>query len=98
MSTITTEIFNQKMLEVLLAHNKEFTERLIENNHKQTFFEITNKSDHGDLTTNFAMMHAKSLKMNPVKLAEILVNGFKLAGVEVAFNEKGEYAICMGTI
>ena len=77
MSTITPEIFNQKLLEVLLAHNKEFTERLIENNHKQTFFEITNNSDHGDLTTNFAMMHAKSFKMNPVKLAEILVNGFE---------------------
>ena len=77
MSTITTEIFNRKLLEVLLAYNKEFTERLIENNHNQTFFEITNNSEHGDLTTNFAMMHAKSLKMNPVKLAEILVNGFE---------------------
>ena len=77
MSTITTEIFNQKLLEVILAHNKEFTERLIENNNNQTFFEITNNSEHGDLTTNFAMMHAKSLKMNPVKLAEILVNGFE---------------------
>ena len=77
MSTITTEIFNQKLLEVILAHNKEFAERLIENNHNQTFFEITNNSEHGDLTTNFAMMHAKSLKMNPIKLAEILVNGFE---------------------
>ena len=50
---------------------------MIENNNNQTFFEITNNSEHGDLTTNFAMMHAKSLKMNPVKLAEILVNGFE---------------------
>ena len=47
MSTITTEIFNQKLLEVILAHNKEFAERLIENNHNQTFFEITNNSEHG---------------------------------------------------
>ena len=31
-------------------------------------------------------------------MKEILVDGFKLAGIEVAFNEKGEYAICMGTI
>ncbi|MEC8496944.1 MAG: arginine--tRNA ligase [Pseudomonadota bacterium] len=77
MSAITTEIFNQKLLEVILAHNKEFTERLIENSHNQTFFEITNNSEHGDLTTNFAMMHAKSLKMNPIKLAEILVDGFE---------------------
>ena len=77
MSTITTEIFNQKLLEVILAHNKEFAEQLIENNHNQTFFEITNNSEHGDLTTNFAMMNAKSLRMNPVKLAEILVNGFE---------------------
>tara|TARA_Y100000768_G_scaffold388759_1_gene386878 strand:- start:200 stop:1957 length:1758 start_codon:yes stop_codon:yes gene_type:complete len=77
MNTPTTEIFNQKLLEVLFAHNKEFTEELIENNHNQTYFEITNNSEHGDLTTNFAMMHAKSLKMNPVKLAEILVSGFE---------------------
>ena len=77
MSAITTEIFNQKLLEVVLAHNKEFVEELIENNYNQTYFEITNNSDHGDLTTNFAMMHAKSLKMNPAKLAEILVNGFE---------------------
>ena len=77
MSAITTEIFNQKLLEVILAHNKEFTERLIENSHNQTFFEITNNSEHGDLTTNFAMMHAKSLKMSPIKLAEILVDGFE---------------------
>ncbi|MBU92200.1 MAG: arginine--tRNA ligase [Rhodobiaceae bacterium] len=77
MNTLTTEIFDQKLLEVLFAHNKEFTEELIENNHNQTYFEITNNSEHGDLTTNFAMMHAKSMKMNPVKLAEILVSGFE---------------------
>ena len=78
MSAISTEIFNQKLLEVLLAHNKEFTEELIENNYNQTYFEITNNSQYGDLTTNFAMMHAKSLKMNPVKLGVILVNGFEI--------------------
>ncbi len=77
MSTITTEIFNQKLLEVVLAHDKEFAKGLMEYNHNQTFFEITNNSEHGDLTTNFAMMHAKSLRMNPIKLAEILVNGFE---------------------
>ena len=77
MSPITTEIFNKKLLEVLLMHNREFTENLIENKHNQTYFEITNNSEYGDLTTNFAMMHAKSLKMNPVELAKVLATGFE---------------------
>ena len=31
-------------------------------------------------------------------MREILEDGFKLAEIEVAFHEKSEYAICMGTI
>ncbi len=38
----------------------------------------------------------RTQKYNLMK--KILEDGFKLAEIEVAFNEKSEYAICMGTI
>ena len=31
-------------------------------------------------------------------IREILIDGFKLANLEVCFGEKSEYAICLGTI
>tara|TARA_Y100000591_G_C21841273_1_gene705791 strand:+ start:986 stop:2743 length:1758 start_codon:yes stop_codon:yes gene_type:complete len=77
MNAITTNDFDKKLLEILFAYNKDLTNDLISKNLSQTFFEITNNSEHGDLTTNFAMMYAKSWKMQPIKLAEILVQGFE---------------------
>ncbi len=73
---ITIDTYNQRLLEIFRACRDENGNDSFNIDHNQTFFEITNNPEHGDLTTNFAMMHAKSLKMSPAKLAEILVNGF----------------------
>ena len=75
MNTITPDTFDQKLLEILLRHNKKLSDYL--NNHRQSYFDVTSNPERGDLTTNFAMMHAKALDMNPIKLAEILVQGFE---------------------
>ena len=75
MNTITPDTFNQKLLEIILGHNKKFADYL--NNHNQPYFDVTSNPERGDLTTNFAMMHAKALEMNPIKLAEILAQGFE---------------------
>ena len=75
MNTITPDTFNQKLLEIILRHNKKLADYL--NNHSQSYFDVTSNPERGDLTTNFAMMHAKALEMTPIKLAEILAQGFE---------------------
>ena len=39
-------------------------------------FEIPKNSQHGDLTSNFAMMHSKVFSINPRDLANNIMNGF----------------------